>query len=243
MILFISDLHLSPDRPEITQAFLRFLQTTAADADALYILGDFFDAWIGDDDDTPEFAQVMTALRDYSNKGKSVYFMHGNRDFLLGTAFAERTGIQLLSDPSVITLGQTPTLLMHGDSLCTGDSDYMAFRNKVRSPEWQNPILAKPLAERKIMAAQLRAASQSMTSLKADDIMDVTPAEVVEVMAKHKVSRLIHGHTHRPGRHALSINNHAAERIVLGDWHHQAWYIIADGDHTLELRSFALTLE
>ena len=239
MILFISDLHLSPERPEITQAFFNFLQTTAKGAKSLYILGDFFDAWIGDDDDTPEYHTIISALNDYQNQGSQVLFMRGNRDFLVYHGFAERTGAVLLTDPSVISLGQYSTLLMHGDNLCTKDQEYMKFRQMVRNPDWQKAVLRKSLAERKAIAAHFKASSQSMNSLKAEDIMDVTPEEVVKEMRHFKTLKLIHGHTHRPARHSLYIDNQPAERIVLGDWHDKGWYVIADNNN-LSLCSFLI---
>ncbi len=239
MLLFISDLHLSPERPDITQAFFTFLKTTAADAETLYILGDFFDAWVGDDDDTPEYQQVAEALAEYQNQGHQLFFMHGNRDFMLGNNFAQRAGMVLLEDPTTITINQIPTLLMHGDSLCTQDEDYMAFRQMVRNDEWKRTISSKPLAERKALAAHLKSTSKSMNSLKAEDIMDVTPQEVVKVMSDNQVSLLIHGHTHRPARHPLTVNQKSAERIVLGDWHKQGWYLCADKGE-LNLRCFSV---
>lgn len=239
MIYFISDLHLSSARPEVTQAFFRFLDTTAKEATALYILGDFFDAWIGDDDDTPEYQTIIQALREYQDKGTRLFFMHGNRDFLIGEDFAQRTGAELLSDPTVINLNQGPTLLMHGDSLCTRDTEYMNFRQMVRQPIWQAEVLKKPLDERKAIAAHLKATSQSMNSIKAEEIMDVTPEEVVKEMSKHNTQRLIHGHTHRPARHALSVNQQTAERIVLGDWHKNGWYLCAD-NNGIKLCSFPI---
>ena len=239
MILFISDLHLSPARPTITKAFLDFLGKQAQGADALYILGDFFDAWIGDDDDTPDYTTIRHALKAYSRSGTALYFMHGNRDFLLGEDFIASTGAKLLSDPTVITLAGDNTLLMHGDSLCTQDTDYMAFRDMVRNATWQATLLQQPLQERKALAAQLRETSESMNSMKAEDIMDVTPAEVVAKMHKHQCSRLIHGHTHRPKRHPTPIDGKTGERIVLGDWHEQGWYLLAKGA-TLELVSFPI---
>jgi UDP-2,3-diacylglucosamine hydrolase len=226
MHLFISDLHLSPSRPKVTDAFLTFLKTTAKNAETLYILGDFFDAWVGDDDDTKIYKVITAALLDYSSRHK-IYFMHGNRDFLIGNIFAEQTGIILLDDPYTIDLNGTPTLLMHGDSLCTRDKEYMAFRDMVRNPGWQKNFLQKPLAERKTIAEQIRAASQSMNSLKAQDIMDVTPSQVLKLMQEHAAPRLIHGHTHRPARHDIS-QQEPAERIVLGDWGSNGWYLIAD---------------
>lgn len=238
MQLFISDLHLSPTRPDITTAFLDFLKTTAKNAKALYILGDFFDAWIGDDDDTAEYIAITTALRRYS-ENHTVYFMHGNRDFLIGKEFAKNAGLTLLSDPHLIDINGTPTLLMHGDSLCTKDKEYMAFREMVRDPQWQQTILEKPLLERRAIAEHIRSTSESMNSLKANDIMDVTPEEVINIMTEHSSQRLIHGHTHRPARHELTINNKPAERIVLGDWHDHGWYLITDDDE-LRLEKFLI---
>lgn len=226
--LFISDLHLHPERPQLTRAFFHFLHTRARGAEALYILGDFFDAWIGDDDDTPLNAQVAAELKNLSDAGTRLFLMHGNRDFLLGQTFAQNAGAQLIAEGTVIDLYGCPTLLMHGDSLCTGDTEYMAFRQQVRSPQWQAQILAQPLAARRALAAQLRAKSQAMNSLKAEDIMDVTEAEVARVMSEAKVTRLIHGHTHRPARHPMLLDGKPAERIVLGDWHHRAWALEAN---------------
>lgn len=242
--LFISDLHLHPERPHLTRAFFHFLHTRAKGAQALYILGDFFDAWIGDDDDTPLNAEVAAELKALSDAGTRIFLMHGNRDFLLGETFAASAGAQLIADGSVIDLYGCPTLLMHGDSLCTGDKDYMAFRQQVRSSQWQQQILAQPLAARRALAAQLREKSQEMNSLKAEDIMDVTEDEVVRVMSEAKVTRLIHGHTHRPARHPIIINGKAAERIVLGDWHHHGWALEANespqDNEALELIDWAI---
>ncbi|WOX05419.1 UDP-2,3-diacylglucosamine diphosphatase [Microbulbifer pacificus] len=224
----ISDLHLDESRPDITRGFFDFLQGPAANADALYILGDFFEVWIGDDDDAPLPREVAHQLKAYSDRGPRVYFMHGNRDFLLGKEYADRCGAELLPDPSVIELAGQPVLLMHGDSLCTLDQEYMAFRQQARNPMWQQALLAKPLEERRQIATQIRAVSKSMNSRKAEDIMDVTPDEVTNAMAEHGVRTLIHGHTHRPARHALTVEGETAERIVLGDWGTQGWCIRAD---------------
>ncbi|WP_444884473.1 UDP-2,3-diacylglucosamine diphosphatase [Microbulbifer sp. PSTR4-B] len=233
-IYFISDLHLDESRPEITQAFFDFLRGPAAGAEALYILGDFFEAWIGDDDDAPLIEEVVRELSHYSSTGVELYLMHGNRDFLLGTDFAQRTGVVLLQDPTTLTLAGRQVLLMHGDSLCTRDEEYMTFRRQARDPNWQQELLAKPLEERRAIAAQIRAASKAMNGRKAEDIMDVTPEEVERVMREYNVNTLIHGHTHRPGRHPFSLDDAAAERIVLGDWDRNAWCLKASGE-TLEL--------
>ena len=226
--LFISDLHLHESRPQVTRAFFHFLYSHAIHAEALYILGDFFDAWIGDDDDSELLQDVASGLHKLSELGVAIYFMHGNRDFLLGAAYAKKAGMELIPDGITIDLYGTPTLLMHGDSLCTDDVEYQQFRAVVRSPQWQQQILAQPLAARRALAAQLRAKSQSMNSLKADDIMDVSPTEVIAQMEAARVTRLIHGHTHRPARHQLVVAGNPAERIVLGDWHDSGWCIKAD---------------
>ena len=221
--LFISDLHLDPTRPAVTRAFLQFLSEQAPRASRLYILGDLFEAWIGDDDDAPLAIEVQDALAAYTAAGHQLFFMAGNRDFLIGEDFARRTGAQLLEDPTLIDLDGTPTLLMHGDTLCTDDVDYQAFRAQARSPAWQAPLLAQPLPVRRQLAAKLRAETQSLAAMKADDIMDVNRAEVDRVMAGHDARLLIHGHTHRPDRHPVK----GGERIVLGDWHHSLWYLEA----------------
>ena len=230
----ISDLHLDENRPDITRAFFDFLERRAAGAEALYILGDFFEVWVGDDDDAPLAAEVAEALSRFSGSGAELYLMHGNRDFLLGQDFAQRAGAILLPDPSLVTLAGQKVLLMHGDSLCTRDEEYMAFRQQARNPQWQQALLAKPLDERRQIAAQIRAASKSMNSRKAEDIMDVTPSEVEAVMRQHGVHTLIHGHTHRPARHTLEIDGEPAERIVLGDWGELGWCVKAD-KNSLEL--------
>lgn len=227
-LLFISDLHLDPQRPAITQAFYHFLDTTAQNAEALYILGDLFEVWLGDDDDTPVYQDVIQRIRAYKNQGSDVYFMRGNRDFLIGNEFSRRSGATLLNDPTVIDYHHHHLLLMHGDSLCTKDSDYMQFREMTRAPQWQEKLLSTPLSERRNYANEVRKKSSTMNSLKAEDIMDVTHEDVVRTMAEHKVSTLIHGHTHRPNKHHLLIDNTEAQRFVLGDWGKQAWYIQAD---------------
>ncbi|WP_275287321.1 UDP-2,3-diacylglucosamine diphosphatase [Halomonas elongata] len=226
--LLISDLHLHPGAPAITEDFLRWLDERASGADALYILGDFFEAWIGDDlldlgdaDPTGTSAlawRVASALKERADAGTRLYLMHGNRDFLLGERFAREAGATLLPDPSLVTLGDERVLLMHGDSLCTRDEAYMAFRGQSRDPEWQAQILAMPIPERLELARQLRERSGEANSNKAEDIMDVTPEEVVKTLREHDVTTLIHGHTHRPDVHDLDVDGHAARRFVLGDW-------------------------
>ncbi|MEX1032221.1 MAG: UDP-2,3-diacylglucosamine diphosphatase [Cellvibrionaceae bacterium] len=233
MILFISDLHLDSSRPAITQAFYRFLEERAPRAQALYILGDLFELWVGDDDDAPLVLEVQSRLRQLADTGTALFFIHGNRDFLIGRQFAAATGAQLLPDPSLIDIDGQQVLLMHGDTLCTRDRDYLAFRQQVRQPEWIAGVLAKSLEERRALGRQLRAQSQSMNSRKAEDIMDVTEKEVRAVMQAHAVKTLIHGHTHRPARHQVELDCGAGERIVLGDWDREAWCLRYDGDWEL----------
>lgn len=223
--LFISDLHLEESRPDITRAFLTFLEQKAAGTESLYILGDFFEAWIGDDERTPLQEQVAGALRQLSDTGTRLYLMHGNRDFLIGEDFCARAGATLLDDPTVIDLYGTPTLLMHGDSLCTADVEYQKFRANMRNPKWQQMILQRPLKDRQQMARQLREISMAKNQGKEEFIMDVTPEEVVKDMEHHGVQRLIHGHTHRPAVHELTANGEPARRIVLGDWDQNVWWL------------------
>lgn len=231
---FISDLHLHPRRSDLARAFYRFADKKIADSDTLYILGDFFDAWIGDDEDHPFYLAARDKLRSLGERDIDVYFMHGNRDFLIQSGFAKDAGVTLIDDPTSIEIAGKKVLLMHGDSLCTRDAQYMAFRNQVRSNTWQQTVLAIPLEQRRVMAAEMRKKSKSMNSNKAEDIMDVTPAEVDAVIRKFNVDILLHGHTHRPARHKLPDKK---ERIVLGDWDQQGWYVKAD-DFTIELESF-----
>jgi UDP-2,3-diacylglucosamine hydrolase len=238
--LFISDLHLEESRPGITRAFLAFLQDHAVSAHTLYILGDFFEAWIGDDEHTPLQEQIAAALKQVSDGGTTVYVMHGNRDFLLGADYCQRIGATLLDDPTVIDLYGIPTLLMHGDSLCTADVEYQKFRANMRNPKTQQMLLARPLKDRQLMARQLREISMAKNKGKTQAIMDVTPEEVMRTMEQHNVPQLIHGHTHRPGRHPLLVNGQPAERIVLGDWDSHIWWLEAAADQPLQLNKQAL---
>ena len=201
--LFISDLHLHPARPAATRAFAEFLQRHT-DCERLYILGDLFDAWIGDDDDSAIALEVAQLLRDFSAAGPELFLMQGNRDFLLGDAFCRSVGGELLPDPSVIDLEGEPTLLMHGDSLCTADAEYQEFRNMVRSPKWVAQTLSLSLEERRALAGQLRSMSKESHSIKAMDIMDVSADAVADALCQHGVKQMIHGHTHRPARHEES---------------------------------------
>ena len=238
--LFISDLHLDARRPAATTLFLGFLSgLDPRRCDGLYILGDLFEAWIGDDDDDPHHQQVIAGLRAASDRGMTVWVMRGNRDFLLGDAFARAAGCSLLVDPARIELAGTTTLLMHGDTLCTDDREYQQFRTLVRNPDWQRQFLAKPLAERREIATQLRETSRQRTGRKSEEIMDVNPQTVSDTLKQQGVRRLIHGHTHRPAIHDLSIDGQAAQRIVLGDWYEQGSVLRCE-DGSLQLESLPL---
>ncbi len=217
--LFISDLHLSNDRPETVQLFLDFLEHRASGADRLYILGDLFDTWIGDDLEVEPAPQIKAALKRLHNSGSRILLMHGNRDFLLGEQFCAQTGAELIDDPTQIDLFGTATLLMHGDLLCTDDLPYQAFRKQVRDPAFITQFLSRAIPERVAIAREYRAKSGEATSLKAAEIMDVNQATVAQYMENHGVRRLIHGHTHRPGRHDFMLSSVVASRFVLGEWH------------------------
>jgi UDP-2,3-diacylglucosamine hydrolase len=231
---FISDLHLDSARPAATRALADFLASHRY-CTRLFILGDLFEAWLGDDDDSPLAREVTTLLQRYHNAGPELFIMQGNRDFLLGERFCAAVGAALLPDPTVIDLCGEPTLLMHGDSLCTADTDYQAFRCQARDPVWQAQILAQPLAQRRNLATQLRTMSLEAGSMKSDDIMDVTAQEVERRMAAHGVRQLIHGHTHRPARH----EGPAGLRWVLGAWEQRGWFIEA-GPEGVYLNNFII---
>ena len=227
-VLFISDLHLEAERPDITRAFLHFLRRRANRADALYILGDFFEAWIGDDGMDKFQHAIARALRQVADGGTRIYLMHGNRDFLIGKAFCREAGCTLLPDPSVITLNGEKVLLMHGDSLCTRDLGYMKLRRWLRHPLTLFVLRHLSLARRQQLARKLRQESRVQTRMKASEIIDVTPQEVLKAMRQHGVRTLIHGHTHRPAVHELELDGQPAQRIVLGDWDRQGWALQAD---------------
>ncbi|QHG64738.1 UDP-2,3-diacylglucosamine diphosphatase [Pseudomonas putida] len=229
MILLISDLHLQEERPDITRAFLDLLDGRARHAKALYILGDFFEAWIGDDAMTPFQQSICQALRQLSDSGTAIYLMHGNRDFLIGQDFCTAAGCTLLADPSVIELGGEQVLLMHGDTLCTRDLAYMKMRRYLRNPVSLWILRHLPLATRQKLARKLRSESRAQTRMKATEIVDVTPEEVPKVMAAHGVRTLVHGHTHRPAIHKLVVDGEPARRIVLGDWDRRGWTLQVDG--------------
>jgi UDP-2,3-diacylglucosamine hydrolase len=233
--LFVSDLHLDASRPQVTALFLEFLREEASRAEALYILGDLFEAWVGDDMSGEPADSVRSGLKELVASGVPVFLMRGNRDFLFGPRFAEQTGAQLLPDPAVILLDGEPTLLMHGDLLCIDDLAYQAFRQQVRSPEWRENFLAQPLAARLAFAEQARAASRQHQEGMKDDgtletIADVNPEAVRETLERYGITRLIHGHTHRPAIHSLELGNHRGQRIVLGDWYTQGSVLRASAD-------------
>src|SRR5690606_19109953 len=216
-----------------------FLDSRAVHAEALYILGDFFEAWIGDDGMTPFQHSIATALRQISDGGVRIFIMHGNRDFLIGQSFCREAGCQLLKDPCTLDFGDQRVLLMHGDSLCTDDHAYMRLRKILRNPLVLWLLRNLPLRSRHALARKLRNESRAQTRMKAADITDVSPSEVVRAMQQHRVLTLIHGHTHRPAEHLLQVDGHAARRIVLGDWDQQGWCLSWESG-TFRLTAFPL---
>lgn len=227
MILLVSDLHLEPQRPDLVRAFLHFLQNRARGVEALYILGDLFEAWIGDDAMGPFEQEIATALRQLADSGTAIYLMHGNRDFLIGKAFCRQAGCQLLPDRHIADFQGRRVLLMHGDTLCTRDEGYQKLRRILRNPLTLFVLRHLPLASRQKLARKLRSESRQQTRAKAMDITDVTEAEVEREMRAAQVTTLIHGHTHRPARHELLLDGQPAERIVLGDWDRRGWVLEA----------------
>ena len=238
--LFISDLHLSHERPEKLELFLGFLAGPARQADSLYILGDFFEAWIGDDYSNDAIALVLNSMKQASQAGLKIFVMHGNRDFLLGESFAELSGSTLLPDPFVLDLYGVKTLLMHGDLLCTQDVEYLKFRQMVRNPAWQQDFLSKPIEERLMMAQQLRAASKEAMKDKVPVIMDAEQETIDQFMREHQVFKLIHGHTHRPAVHNFELDAQPATRTVLGDWYQNENVLICSdqGQQLSSIQSF-----
>ncbi|GMR16066.1 MAG: UDP-2,3-diacylglucosamine diphosphatase [Gammaproteobacteria bacterium] len=226
--LFISDLHLSGERESTTKLFNNFLEQRASKADALYILGDLFEVWLGDDFIQPGYQQSIAKMKQLADDGVPLFFMHGNRDFLMTEQFSELSGATLIEDPSIIDLYGSPTLLMHGDTLCTDDIEYQKFRKMVRDPHFTADFLAKSIEERLAVAAKYREASKTETASKAMDIMDVNQRAVESTMLEHNVCQLIHGHTHRPAIHDFSIDNKEMKRIVLGDWYDHGSVLVCD---------------
>ncbi|MBS4096981.1 MAG: UDP-2,3-diacylglucosamine diphosphatase [Sulfuricella sp.] len=227
--LFVSDLHLCPERPAVTALFQRFLTDTASSASALYILGDLFEYWAGDDDlDDPHHAAVAAALAKTADTGTAIYLLHGNRDFLLGAGFARASRVNLLGDPTPIDLYRTPTLLSHGDTLCSDDRDYLALREKIRTPAWIAAFLAQPLAQRKAQIEQMRRHSEQEKQRKEYALMDANPEAVTTALRNHQCRRLIHGHTHRPARHFHDVDGQSCERWVLPAWEEDGGYLHCD---------------
>ena len=234
--LFISDLHLDSTRPAVTELFGRFVRSEGKSADAFYLLGDLFEAWVGDDDPSEVGVYVASALKEVSDAGVPVYFIRGNRDFLVGQDYASRAGLRILPDPAVVMLYGKPTLLMHGDLLCTDDTAYQAFRAQTRNPAWQAQFLSQPLEARLAFAAQARAASQAHQAklreggndVRFETVTDVTPATVEATFTRFGIDTMIHGHTHRPALHDLQANGRDCKRIVLGDWYEQGSVLRVD---------------
>lgn len=244
-ILFISDLHLQDDRPDLTRALLMFLQENQGKCEELYILGDLFEVWLGDDSLTATSEAVAKALHEFAECGSDVYIMHGNRDFLMGTEFAARCGASLLAEPYRLHSKLGDIVLMHGDVLCTDDTEYQTFRSMVRSAEWQADFLARNLDERIAFARQARQQSSLATAQKQDDIMDVNQAAVLEFLKRVDCPRLLHGHTHRPDVHSIALQSKIggsseAIRMVLGDWGIRGWFAELDGEHW-QLKQFSIS--
>ena len=224
-ILFISDLHLSPERPDIIQLFHKFLDAKRDQISDLYILGDFVEYWLGDDDKAEGLNSIFDHLKNFSNDGHDVFLMHGNRDFLMGQDFANRCGCTLIQEPFILNSANNQVLLMHGDTLCTDDTRYQMFREMVRNKEWQKDFLAKSLEERTTLAQAMREKSKQETKQKTDEIMDVNQQSVVNTFLENNTNMIIHGHTHRPAIHKLEISKTPTTRIVLGDWYKKGSYL------------------
>ena len=226
--LFVSDVHLDAGAPEATEQFLAFLATEGARAQALYILGDLFEAWVGDDDADPEKERVCAALRSLSTRGVACFALHGNRDFLLGAGFSARSGCRLLRDPVVAQFDAERVMLTHGDALCTDDHSYQELRSVVRDPAWQRRYLALPRSHRELLADEVRAGSRRHTARTVPYIMDVNAAAVAAAFRAAQVRRMIHGHTHRPGVHQVEVDGAPAQRMVLGAWYEQGSYLVCE---------------
>ncbi len=221
--LFVSDLHLSPRRSETAKRFCRFLKGKALSAQALFILGDLFDLWLGDDElPAPFNRQIAESLAECGRNGLACYFVRGNRDFLIDTGFAAASGARILPDAHLTTIGKVPTLLLHGDTLCTDDVAYQSFRKTLRSPEWQQQFLSRSLTERQHIGAALRDTSEMSKTDKSLELMDANALAVLETFRTYAAQRVIHGHTHRPARHEVEVNGEMRTRWVLGEWHTQA---------------------
>ncbi|WP_318502244.1 UDP-2,3-diacylglucosamine diphosphatase [Photobacterium leiognathi] len=237
--LFISDLHLSASRPDMTDCFLRFMAEDTANIDALYVLGDLFEMWIGDDEESPFLQQIKQAFKTLTDSGIPCYFVHGNRDFLIGKRFSQQTGVQLLPEHSVVDLYGKPTLILHGDTLCIEDEAYQRYRKKVHNKFIQWLFFRIPLSKRIQIGEKFRNNSSKNNQMKSQSIMDVTASEVVRVMKEFHVDQMIHGHTHRPDIHSLTVDDKPATRIVLGDWYeHGSVLVVTPDSYQLETRAF-----
>ncbi|KPA52475.1 UDP-2,3-diacylglucosamine diphosphatase [Photobacterium leiognathi] len=237
--LFISDLHLSASRPDMTDCFLRFMAEDTANIDALYVLGDLFEMWIGDDEESPFLQQIKQAFKTLTDSGIPCYFVHGNRDFLIGKRFSQQTGVQLLPEHSVVDLYGKPTLILHGDTLCIEDEAYQRYRKKVHNKFIQWLFFRIPLSKRIQIGEKFRNNSSKNNQMKSQSIMDVTASEVVRVMKEFHVDQMIHGHTHRPDIHSLTVDDKPATRIVLGDWYeHGSVLVVTPDGYQLETRAF-----
>ncbi|WP_318511361.1 UDP-2,3-diacylglucosamine diphosphatase [Photobacterium leiognathi] len=237
--LFISDLHLSASRPDMTDCFLRFMTEDTASIDALYVLGDLFEMWIGDDEESPFLQQIKQAFKTLTDSGIPCYFVHGNRDFLIGKRFSQQTGVQLLPEHSVVDLYGKPTLILHGDTLCIEDEAYQRYRKKVHNKFIQWLFFRIPLSKRIQIGEKFRNNSSKNNQMKSQSIMDVTASEVIRVMREFHVDQMIHGHTHRPDIHSLTVDDKPATRIVLGDWYeHGSVLVVTPDGYQLETRAF-----
>jgi UDP-2,3-diacylglucosamine hydrolase len=233
--LFASDLHLDSEAPWAIDAFIAFLEGPARSAEALYLLGDLFEVWVGDDDDNPDNARTCSALQTLTHSGVATYAIHGNRDFLLGERFTQRTGVKLLPDPVLVELYGVSTLLSHGDAFCTEDTSYQQLRSIVRQSSWQRRFLSLPLAARRLLASAARAGSKAHTERTIPTIMDVNPDAVLRAFRATGARRLIHGHTHRPAVHPCVVDGMNAERVVLAPWYEAASCISVDADGVKEV--------
>ncbi len=242
--LFISDLHLQESRPDITATLLHFLKLNQGQSDALFILGDLFEVWIGDDDVSELKSSIARALAAFNRAGARIFVAHGNRDFLIGQDYAEQCGATLIEDPYILSSESGSVVLLHGDQLCVDDSEYMKFRNEVRNQDWQREFLAKSLDERRTFASQARQQSRKAVADKSTEIMDVNQNEVLQLLSCTQQTTVIHGHTHRPAIHQIHLDSpicekDEAKRIVLGDWDQQGWFAVLNSDG-INLQNFPL---
>jgi len=238
-IVFISDLHLMPEQPQVMDLFKRFIEDIASEADTLYILGDFLEVWWGDDDPAVGYQDVFNSLTTLATeKNTNIYLMHGNRDFMIGEELAKRCHFQLIHDPHKIKIQDRDVLLMHGDTLCTDDVEYQKFRQMVRNPQWQQQVLTKTLEERFQLAQSIRENSKQSTTDKDEYIMDINQDETDRVFIENNIDLIVHGHTHRPAIHSKTINGNETTRVVLGDWHETVSYLRINDNSELKLEIY-----